>query len=122
MEFDEEPTLSGDVLMPAQFYSAVSATPSQRLLVAILEDAICCFQKNCGARNTKRQILFREAETWLFDRHSNGFLSSQAVCESLEIDLVQLRRYLRKWKLNKRASSAALPGRMASNIEPAGVV
>jgi hypothetical protein len=105
MDFDDESLLSG-VLLPVQFYSAASTTPYHHLLAAILEDAISCFQKNCDARSIRRHIIFREAEEWLFDSRGTGFTSSLQVCENLGIDPIQLRRYLRKWKLNSaRAAS-----------------
>jgi hypothetical protein len=103
MRFDDELVFPGDVLMPAQFYPAPRVTPCQRLLAAILEDAIRCFQKNCGARSTRRHIVFQEAEEWLFDGRGTGLMSCLTVCESLGIDPIQLRRYLRKWKLDKQA-------------------
>ena len=101
--------LSGDVLMPVQFYPDTSATPCQRLLAAILEDAIRCFQKNCGAKGIRRRIIFHEAKLWLFERRDSGFTSCLSVCETLGIDVIQLRRYLRKWKLNQNAGLAAPP-------------
>jgi hypothetical protein len=107
--FDEEAVLSSDIVMPAQFYPAASTTPCQRLLAAILEDAIRGFQKNCDARSMRRHIIFQEAEAWLFDRHDTGFMSCQTVCESLGIEPIQLRRYLRKWKLNKQTGLVAPP-------------
>jgi hypothetical protein len=103
MRFDEEQVFPGDLLMPAQFYPGPQVTPRQRLLAAILEDAIRCFQKNCGARSTRRHIIFQEAEEWLFDGRGTGFASCLTVGESLGIDPIQLRRYLRKWKLNQQA-------------------
>ena len=106
MDFDDESVLSG-VLLPVQFHSAASPTPYHRLLGAILEDAIRCFQKNCGARSIRRHRIFREAEEWLFDSRGTGFTSSLTVCESLGIDPNQLRRYLRKWKRNKQAALPA---------------
>jgi hypothetical protein len=72
---DEERVFSGDVPTPAQFYPAPTATPCERLLAAILGDAIRCFQKNCGAQGIRRHIIFREAEAWLFDCRDSGFTS-----------------------------------------------
>jgi hypothetical protein len=108
MDFDDESVLSG-VLLPVQFYSAASPTPYHHLLAAILEDAIRCFQENCGARSIRRHTIFREAEEWLFDSRGAGFTSSLTVCESLGIDSIQLRRYLRKWKLDKQAGRPVRP-------------
>jgi hypothetical protein len=98
---DEEFVFPSDILRPAQFYPAPTATPCERLLAAILEDAIRCFQKNCGAKSIRRHIIFQEAEAWLFDRRGTGFTSCLTVCESLGIDVIQLRRYLREWKLKQ---------------------
>jgi hypothetical protein len=108
MDFDDESVLSG-VLLPVQFYSAGSPTPYHHLLAAILEDAIRCFQKNCGACSVRRHTMFREAEEWLFDSRGTAFTSSLTVCESLGIDPIQIRRYLRKWKLNKQAGRPVRP-------------
>jgi hypothetical protein len=51
-----------DALTPAQYYPAPAASPYQRLLRAILEDAIRCYQSNFAVRNGPRRILFRETE------------------------------------------------------------
>jgi hypothetical protein len=108
LDFDDESVLSG-VLLPVQFYSAAAPPPYHHLLAAILEDAIRCFQKNCGACSIRRHTIFREAEEWLFDHRDTGFTSCLTVCESLGIDPIQLRQYLRKWKMNKQAGLAAPP-------------
>jgi hypothetical protein len=109
MRFDDEQVFLGDLLMPAQFYPAPRVTPCQRLLAAILEDAIRCFQKNCGARSMRGDIIFQEAEEWLFDGRGTGFMSCLTVCESLGINPIQLRRCLRKWKLNTEAGRSVRP-------------
>jgi hypothetical protein len=106
---DDEHVFPGDVLRSGQFYPAPTATPCERLLAAILEDAIRCFQKNCGAKGLRRPIIFHEAEAGLFDRRGTGFTSCLTVCEQLGIDVIQLRRYLREWRLNQEAGLAAPP-------------
>jgi hypothetical protein len=85
-------------LTPAQYYPAPAASPCQRLLLAILEDAIHCFQRNFAVRTGPRAVLFRETKEWLFDPDGTAFLSCSMVCESLGINSVQLRRYLREWQ------------------------
>jgi hypothetical protein len=112
--FDEEPVFSADILMPAQFYPGATSTPYQRLLAAILEDAICCFQKYDGAKSRRHQVLFQEAEAWLFEVNGAAFISCPAVCESLGIDPALLRRCLVEWrsrtKASREASRTAQPG------------
>lgn len=95
---DEEPVLSPDVLTPAQYYRTAAADPCHHLLAAVLEDAICCFQKNFEAKSARRHIMFQEAEEWLFETDGARFMSCSMVCENLGIDVVQLRRYLREWQ------------------------
>lgn len=90
-------------LSPSQYYPSPAASPYQRLLLAILEDAIRCFQRNVAVRKGPRRALFRETEGWLFDSNGIAFLSCPMVCESLGINSVHLRRYLREWQLRVKA-------------------
>jgi hypothetical protein len=92
---------SPGALTPAQYYPAPPASPYHHLLLAILEDAIHCFQRNFAVRNGPRRVLFRETEEWLFDSEGTAFLSCPMVCETLGINSAQLRRYLREWHLKK---------------------
>jgi hypothetical protein len=89
---------SPDLLTPAQYRPARPPTPYHRLLVAVLEDAIRCFQRNAGARRGPRRALFREVKEWLFDANGTGFMSFPVVCESLGIEAALLRRHLREWQ------------------------
>jgi len=114
--FDEERVFSADILTPPQYYPAASLTPCQRLLTAILEDAVHCFQENCGARSRKRQVIFHEAQRWLFDGRATGFTSCVTICETLGIDPIRLRGYLRKSMVNKKDGLTAPPMRRRSLI------
>jgi hypothetical protein len=107
---DEDNVLVPELLMPSQYYTPRSTTPYHRLLLALLEDAIRCFQHNLDAKTKRRQRLFRETEYWLFDTGNVGFMSCPTVCESLGISSVALRRSLRQWR------SAIRDGRYASRL------
>ena len=104
---DDGARFSPDFPTSAQYHRAPVASPHHRLLLAILEDGIRCFQRNFAATNGPRRILFRETEAWLFDSDGTAFLSCPIVCESLGIDPVQLRRCLREWRLRKKAGQDA---------------
>ena len=93
-------------LTPAH-YSAPAASPYHHLLFAILEDAIHCFQRNFAVKDGPRRVLFRETEEWLFDSDGTAFVSCPMVCETLGINSVQLRRYLREWHLRMKAGHQA---------------
>ena len=67
-----------DSLLPEQFYGTFKAKqlePERRLMLAVLEDAVRCFQKYLLAEDERGQALFREAEAWLMDSQSDGFFS-----------------------------------------------
>jgi hypothetical protein len=104
---DGDALFSPDVLTSAQYYAAPVASPHHRLLLAILEDAIRCFQRNFAVRNGPRRILFRETEEWLFDSDGTAFLSCAMVCESLGINPVELRRSLHRWRIREGAGQVA---------------
>jgi hypothetical protein len=111
---------SPDALTPAQYYPAPAASPYHHLLLAILEDAIRCFQRNFAVRKGPRRVLFQETEEWLFDSDGTAFLSCLMVCESLGINSVQLRRYLREWQLRMKAGHepARLTRRRLVPVDP----
>ena len=58
-----------DVLTPEQFYDSrrddSAIRPVKKLMMAILEDALRCFQNNADAKGGPRKRLFTEAEHWL---------------------------------------------------------
>ena len=110
-QFDESsfaadyPEASGLCVIPphlmttAQYDPSQAPRPYQRLLLAVLEDAIRCFQRNCGATSRPRRMLFHEAREWLFDPDGTSFMSCRVVCESLGIEATLMRQYLREWQI-----------------------
>ncbi len=59
-----------EILLPSQFYDRFRGRSilegERRLMLAILEDAIMCYQKYAGATRPRSRRLFQEAENWLF--------------------------------------------------------
>lgn len=90
-----------DTLLPEQFLDTYRRKqhlePEKKLMLAILEDDIACFQKYLFARDGKGKTLFREAETWALEK-GDGVFSFDSVCEILGFDPNYLRRGLAKWK------------------------
>ncbi len=95
-----------DPLVPSQFFAMLgSRAPMQkgeyRLLIAVLQDAVACFQKYAitGDRH------FAEVEHWLMhtnaspdgDTHAPRF-SFEFICAALDIDANYLRGGLRSWR------------------------
>jgi hypothetical protein len=97
----EEPSLHSalqpEAVMPVQFYGArrggEQVEAVKRLMCAILEDALRCFERNLQACTTLRRREFREAENWLFSRsEGEGLFSFENVCDALGVDPNRLRR------------------------------
>ena len=68
------------------------------LMLAILEDAVNCYLKYAAAKEKKAGQQFKEAEEWIFERHSDWLFSFENICEILGIDPEYLRDGLRRWK------------------------
>jgi hypothetical protein len=91
-----------DVITPEQFYDSrhddSAIAPVKRLMMAVLEDALRCFQNNSNAKNGPRKRLFAEAEQWLCGETGDGPFSFDTVCETLGIEPEFLRGGLRQWR------------------------
>jgi len=96
-----------DTLIPAQylwtFRRKTQLEPEKWLILAVLEDAIECFQKYLFARNTKGKNLFRNAEEWILEENSDWVMSFDNICEVLEFDPEYVRDGLVRWKERKLA-------------------
>ena len=117
-----------DVLTPGQYYDGVRADdalvrPIKRLMLAVLEDAMRCYQTYANSRSRAHRRLFIEADAWLMDRQADGVFSFATVCETLGIDPACLREGLRRWRVQlldgmnpprlARRSPVTRPGRIS---------
>ena len=80
--------------------------PEQKLMLAVLDNAIACFQKYAFTRDRKGKVLFQEAEYWVQDTNSDWPFSFANVCETLEFAPDYLRQGLGQWKAAKLESPA----------------
>ena len=90
-----------DTLLPEQFFALLGRKPLQgekRLLLAMLEDAVHCFQMHILARKPHERRLFQEAEEWIDSEDAQWFFSFDNICEILSIHPGRLREGLRQWK------------------------
>jgi hypothetical protein len=97
-----------DTLMPEQYLETfrrkLHLEPEKKLLLAVLEDAIACFQKYLFAKDGKGKVLFLEAEEWILDRDTDWLFSFANVCEMLGFEPTYLRDGLIHWKAQKLES------------------
>jgi hypothetical protein len=83
-------------------------TPEEQLMLAVLEDAVFCFQKYLSAQDRKGRALFQEAEEWILDENDEWFFSFNNICEVLRVDPNYLRQGLLTWKKQQSASHHSL--------------
>ena len=72
--------------------------PMRRLMAAILEDAVFCYQRHLFDRSRNGQRLFHDAEDWLLSADDGSDLSLERVCSVLQVDVDYVRRGLRNWR------------------------
>ena len=94
-----------DTLLPAQYLETFRRKahwePEKRLMLAVLEDAIACFQKYLLARDGRGRAMFREAEEWMLEEESDWLFSFENICEILGFSPQYLRQGLIRWKTAK---------------------
>ena len=89
-------------ILPSQYYDVSGGhrlTGEQRLMLALLADAINVYQQGVLSRNTRKRLLFIDAERWIMgaskSRHAFSF---DTVCDALGINCAVLRRRMLTWK------------------------
>ena len=78
--------------------------PEKRLMFALLEDAVTCFQRYLFARNGREKELFHEAEDWILQENSDWLFSFENICEVLALSPSYLRQGLLRWKERELAA------------------
>jgi hypothetical protein len=72
--------------------------PEKRLMLAVLEDAIMCFQRYVHARGPKEQKLYENAASWIFARSDIRAFSFENICAVCGLDPDYLRTGLLNWR------------------------
>ncbi len=96
-----------DYLLPAQYFETfrrkVYLEPEKRLMLAVLEDGLTCFQTYLLATKAMGKKLFREAEEWIFEEDSDRLFSFEHICEVLGLNPQYVRGQLLWWRDTKLA-------------------
>ena len=95
-----------DTVLPPQYLETICRKApleaEQKLMLAVLEDAVSCFQKYLAARDKIGTSLFREAEEWiLLQGKSNWFFSFDYICETLDLNPDYIRKGLLHWRYHR---------------------
>ena len=70
-------------------------------MLAVLADALRCYQTGFDTRATSRRRAFLEAKQWLFGARADGPFSFENVCYVLDITPDYLRQMLRNWRAGR---------------------
>jgi hypothetical protein len=99
-----------DVLVSLQYLATYqrkfNLDPERLLMLAVLEDAVICFQDNIAATCNRKRTLYRDAEQWILGADRSYLFSFENVCEALGYDAGYLRQGLRRWKEETLASQS----------------
>jgi hypothetical protein len=92
-------------ILPSQYFDVSGGhrlTAEQRLMLALLADAINVFQQGATSRATRKRLLYIDAERWIMmaAKAAPHAFSFDTVCEALGINPGVLRRRLIMWKHN----------------------
>jgi len=108
--------LQPDTLLPTQYYAALKRKgahePERRLAIAVLQDAVDCFQKHLRARDRKAQQLFADAQEWICSEDRSWPFSFENICDLLQINADYLRHGLLSWRereLNEKLRGKVVP-------------
>lgn len=71
--------------------------PEKELMLAVLKDTLITYKKRVSHSGN---ALFKETETWFFDRDRDRLFSFETICAVLGLSPGKIRQNLLSWKLN----------------------
>lgn len=88
-----------NTILPVQFFTRLqrntSWTGEQRLMAAILEDAVAVSTKTNPPKTSKGRHVLRETLRWLRSNDRTWMFSFLRICETLDLDPAAIRRGIR---------------------------
>lgn len=111
-----------DVILKSQFFELMGKrvlTSEQRLMLAVLADAINIVQDGHRSPSIRKRTSFAEAKNWIFQSGVRCPLAFESVCDALGIDAEALR-----WRIGSMISGApeALPAPLRLRLKEASRV
>lgn len=98
-----------DILVESQFHSSQRSRfhldPERVLMLAVLQDAVLCFQEHVSAKCKRKQSMHDAAEQWISNKDRSYLFSFENVCDALGFDANYMRQGLARWKRAAREES-----------------
>jgi hypothetical protein len=102
------------LILPCQYHElsgGYQLTGEQRLMLALLIDAINVYQRGAMSSATRARRLYVDAEHWIMTNSFHvGALSFDMVCDALGINTGLLRRRIVDWKHSLRRQHGSHTG------------
>jgi hypothetical protein len=100
-----------DTLLATQYFDRVrrrkDLTGEQRLMCAVIEQALDDYLKYAAGTDRARQGLFADAERWIESADRSWLYSFETICDHLGLDGDYVRAGLRRWKARARGEGVA---------------
>jgi hypothetical protein len=114
---DSNSLFDPEVVLPDQMFPGATLPPfvqsEGRLMMAILQDAVDCYQRHALARNPRHRAEFEEAKAWIGSDESDWVFSFENICNVLGIDPDYIRTGLARRAPKRpgrdRAQTRAVP-------------
>jgi hypothetical protein len=91
-----------DILVEHQYQSTARRRfhldPERVLMLALLQDAVVCFQDNVSATCKRKQTMHLDAAAWIESTDRSYLFSFENVCDALGYDAEYMRQGLLRWK------------------------
>ncbi len=100
-----------DIILPSQYFGAMGSAKlccEQRLMLAVLVDAINILQGWQRAGSARKRRAFADAAQWVNTRGTGYPFSFDSICDALNIDPEVLRRRLSGLTMGFSGASARL--------------
>jgi hypothetical protein len=133
-DLDDSIYTTPDHMLPVQFAELLQRSteraPEQRLMGAVLQDAIRAFCQNAGAQTTRARRIFGETTEWFESSDVSWPFSFENICDALVLDPAWIRGLLGRWLATHALSTQAplrippirrIAGRRRSVTEPRAV-
>jgi hypothetical protein len=104
-----------DIILPAQYFGAMrggALCSEQRLMLAVLVDAINILQGWQRLGSARKRRAFAEAGQWVNTRGTSYPFSFDSICDALEIDPEMLRGRLSALTIGHAAAARLGMGRL----------
>ncbi|MDG2308090.1 MAG: hypothetical protein P8R42_26235 [Candidatus Binatia bacterium] len=111
-----------DVLLPGQFFSffrkEAGFDRERRLMLAVLEDAIDCFQKYAHTNDLRGKQLFAESYEWIMSPDTRWLFSFENICQIVDMNPDYIRQGLHRWRDDRAVTAAEAPAEAPAVVPP----